>query len=74
MVLLLMMLLIIKRITTTSVPSIAMVLSDAGCKRKAQEAVGVIAAANGKVKILSAMQLVGFLMPDCRNLTTYQQG
>ena len=46
---------------------------DNECARLVQEAAGVVAAANGKVKISAAMRLVGFSTPERRNMTTYQQ-
>jgi hypothetical protein len=41
--------------------------------RLVQEASGILTAANGKVKIVQAMQLVGFTTPERKNMKVYQQ-
>jgi hypothetical protein len=46
---------------------------NARVKRLVHEASGILAAANGKVKIMQAMILVGFTTPECKNMTLYQQ-
>ena len=38
-----------------------------------EEASGIVAAANGKIKIVQAMKLVGFSTPERKNMTVYQQ-
>ena len=38
-----------------------------------KQAAGIVAASDGKVKIVDSMKLVGFSTPERRNMTTYQQ-
>ena len=38
-----------------------------------QQAAGIVAAAQGKVKIVESMKIVGFTTPERKNMTTHQQ-
>ena len=38
-----------------------------------KQAAGIVAASDGKVKIVDSMKLVGFSTPERQNMTTYQQ-
>jgi hypothetical protein len=42
-------------------------------KKMVQQASGILTAANGKVKIVQAMELVGFTSDERRNMKLYQQ-
>jgi hypothetical protein len=46
---------------------------NARCKRLTQEASAILAAANGKIKIIDAMRIVGFTTPERKNMKLYQQ-